>query len=577
MKSAFVVPAAAESGFDSSINQFKLRILYSVMLIAAVFSLLFGLLSDLGINDIGPIHSKVDYVYSFVSLVLMGLLYKRCLHYRRIAWAFLATSLLVFISALSFVLQDEFRIIWFYFLIYVTYILLGTRAGALMSVATLLCIVSCNVLMDLQLSETAMMTAVLGLLIASLLNYVYTVQMERYESQLKSTIAQLDSALEEAKAADKTKSLFLANMSHEIRTPMNGVMGMTQIMYGTDLDDEQKLYMDAINSSSKSLLLIIDDLLDLSKVESGKLSLNIKPFKTFEWVTDIHNVVDPLFENRETNFTTEIDPSLPAELEGDSTRLFQIVVNLLCNASKFTPHGEVFLKVGGYSIDDQQYLFQVMVKDTGIGIEQSQLVNIFDAFKQLSADRASNKGVGLGLTICKRLSQIMGGEIRVESTLNEGTSFYFEVPLPVVEQYETFTLEQEIQTDVLNILLVDDDHINRLVARSLLVQHGHRVAEAEDGQQAMEKLAASGFDIILLDIHMPVMDGIEVTRHIRASSESYKHIPIIGLTASVMSDEKERYLQEGMNKVVEKPIDIHRLLEVIYKLVNAQHNSQNTA
>lgn len=576
MKSAFVV-ATAESGFDSSINQFKLRILYSVMLIAAVFSLLFGLLSDLAINDIGPIHSKVDYVYSFVSLVLMGLLYKRCLHYQRIAWIFLATSLLVFISALSFVVQDEFRIIWFYFLIYVTYILLGTRAGALMSVATLLSITGCNLLLELQLSETAMMTAVLGLLIASLLNYVYTVQMERYESQLTRTIEQLDSALEEAQAADKTKSLFLANMSHEIRTPMNGVMGMTQAMYGTNLDEEQALYLDAINSSSKSLLLIIDDLLDLSKVESGKLSLNIKPFKTFDWLTDIHNVVDPLFEQRETNFTTDIDSSVPAVLEGDATRLFQIAVNLLSNAAKFTQQGEVLFRVGGYMREDQQYLFQLTVKDSGIGIADSELGNIFDAFQQLSADRTSNEGVGLGLAICKRLAQLMGGDIRVESTLGEGSCFYFEVPLPVVAQHEAFKLEQEVQADKLHILLVDDDNINRLAATTLLAQRGHKVDEAEDGSQALQKLAAATFDIILMDIHMPVMDGIEVTRHIRASSESYKHIPIIGLTASVMSDEKARYLQEGMNKVVEKPININRLLDGIYKLVNDQHSRRNTA
>jgi signal transduction histidine kinase/ActR/RegA family two-component response regulator len=573
VKSAFVVSAAG-SGFDSSINQFKLRILYSVMLIAAVFSLLFGLLSDLGINDIGSIHSKVDYVYSFVSCVLMVLLYKRCCHHQRIAWIFLLTSLLVFVSALSFVTQDEFRIIWFYFLIYVTYILLGTRAGALMSIATLVSIIACNLLLELHLSENAMMTAVLGLLIASLLNYVYTVQMERYESQLKSTIDQLDSALEEAQAADKTKSLFLANMSHEIRTPMNGVMGMTQAMYGTNLDEEQILYLDAINSSSKSLLLIIDDLLDLSKVESGKLSLNIKPFKTFDWLNDIHNVVDPLFENREVNFTTDIDPSVPAVLEGDATRLFQIAVNLLSNAAKFTHQGEVLFKVGGQAMADQQYLFQFTVKDTGIGIAESELGNIFDAFQQLSADRTSNEGVGLGLAICKRLAQIMGGDIRVESTLNKGTCFYFEVPLPVVAQHEPHMPEPEVHTAALNILLVDDDTINRLAATTLLKQHGHKVVEAEDGRQALKKLAAAEFDIILLDIHMPVMDGIKLTKTIRASTERYKAIPIIGLTASVMSDEKARYLHEGMCSVVEKPININRLLEVIYKLVNAQGNKR---
>ena len=558
----------AVSSFDPNIHQFKLRILNSVMLIAAVFSLLFGLLSDLGINDLGPVQSKVDYVYSFVSFVLIFLLYKQRMSYQVVASAFLVTSLLVFISALSFVVIDEFRIIWFYLLIYVTYIFLGSRAGALMSVAALVSIIACNLYLDLQISDNAMVTAVLGLLVASLLYRVYTVQMERYEAQLRKTIVQLDAALEEAQAANKSKSLFLANMSHEIRTPMNGVMGMTQAMYGTNLDEEQKHYLDTINSSSKSLLLIIDDLLDLSKVEAGKLALINKPFKTLVWVNDIHNVVDPLFENRESSFTTEVDPTLPAELEGDATRLFQIVVNLLSNASKFTPQGEVFLKIGGHFLDDRHYLFQIIVKDTGIGISPNELESIFDAFEQLPADHSRNKGVGLGLAICKRLTEIMGGEIRVDSELNKGSRFYFEVPLPVVEKSRSAEVEQEIQTSSLSVLLVDDDNINRLAANTLLTQRGHKVVEAEDGRQALEKLFSNEFDIILMDIHMPELDGIEATKIIRASKESYKNIPIIGLTASVMSDEKDHYLQEGMNNVVEKPVSIDHLLEVMYKLVN---------
>lgn len=567
MKSSPVVTEAVSA---STVHQFKLRILYSVMLIAAVFSLLFGLLSDLGINDIGPVHSKVDYVYSLVSCVLMVLLYKRICSYQRIARIFLVTSLLVFISALSFVMQDEFRIIWFYFLIYVTYILLGTRAGALMSVATLVSIIACNFYLDLHISDTAMMTAVLGLLIASLLNYVYTVQMEHYESQLKKTIDQLDSALVEAQAADKTKSLFLANMSHEIRTPMNGVMGMTQAMYGTRLDEEQKLYLDAINSSSKSLLLIIDDLLDLSKVESGKLSLNIKPFRTLDWVNDIHNVVDPLFENRDTSLTTEVEPSLPAVLQGDATRLFQVTVNLLTNAAKFTPRGEVFLRVGGQMLEGERYQLQITVKDSGIGMAQSKLASIFDAFQQLSETRSSKEGVGLGLAICKRLSELMGGDIRVESSPGEGSCFTFEVPLPVVALHQAPIPEPAPRPQALKILLVDDDRINRLAASTLLGQHGHQVVEAEQGRQALQRLESEDFDIMLLDIHMPEMDGIQTTRHIRASNARYRDIPIIGLTASVMSDEKARYLREGMNKVAEKPINIERLLEVIYQLVKPQ-------
>ena len=388
-------------------------------------------------------------------------------------------------------------------------------------------------------------------------------------NELKQKVDELDIALEQSQQASKAKSLFLANVSHEIRTPMNGVLGMTQVLRNTSLTKEQQNYIDTLDRTSKILLLLIDDLLDISKIESGKLVLNIEPFDIHDWVNDIHDITELLFDNKNTVFITEVSNDLPAYLEGDETRLVQIVANLVSNAAKCTQDGEVKLTIGGKLIRENQFSLDVSVKDTGIGIADENVKAIFEAFHQIELNRTTNKGVGLGLTICKRLIDIMGGDLHVSSDLGKGSCFTFSVLLSVPKDNLRLNKTQEefVISHSLSILLVDDDLINRHVARTLLEQAGQEVIEAVNGKEAIEKIKTQSFDVILMDVHMPVMDGVSATRQIRDGDEKDRKIPIIGITASVMSDEKDIYLKAGMNAVVEKPILINKLMKTIQQLV----------
>ncbi len=563
---------------------FKFRILNTIMLIAAVFAALFALMHDLRVNDIGDIHAKVDYFYSVSSVVLILLLRRSRRYFTLTATLFLGVSLLTFISALIFVTGDEFRIVWFYFAIYVAYVLLGARAGMLMTAASLAAIIVCSLSFDLQLSQTALFTSVLGLLVASLLSRTYTVQMSHYEALLQKknaalmdSVKELDTALEQANEASRAKSLFLANMSHEIRTPMNGVLGMVQVMHTTAMDAEQKHYIETIERSSKHLLALIDELLDLSKIESGTLELVIKPFDTFQWVLDIQVVAESLFEERRVAFVTEVNDELPAWLKGDASRLMSVVVNLISNAAKFTHEGEVTLGVKGHYNDNSHYMLRVAVEDTGVGIPESKLPTIFDNFQQVAPERITNKGVGLGLAISKRLIDAMGGNLTVSSIVGKGSRFELAVELPVVSVDKT-PLDEGSRVTVqsnLSVLLVDDDAISRLAVSTLLKKRGHSVVEVENGENALQQVAAYHFDVVLMDVHMPVMDGVTATRSIRASdSAEVRQLPVIGMTASVMNDEQASYLQAGMNAVVEKPIVLERLMAEIWGVLHERHQPE---
>ena len=394
-------------------------------------------------------------------------------------------------------------------------------------------------------------------------------ERKQAEEEKDALVQSLHIALEQAQQASKAKSIFLASMSHEIRTPMNGIFGMLQVLRRTALNEEQQHYIETLDNCSKNLLLLIDDLLDLSKIESGKLVLNIEPFNIFDWVISIQNIVEPLFENNKTVFITEVSNNMPAHLEGDAARILQIITNMVNNAAKYTQAGEVKVTIGGQLITENQFNLQISVKDTGIGIADDKLEFIFDDFNQIEFDHTVNKGVGLGLAICKRLTDIMGGGLQVTSELGKGSCFTFSTTLSVPkESYHLKDTDEESKINRrLSILLVDDDLINRLLARRLLEDEGHSVIEADNGQVAIEKAKSGFFDVILMDIHMPIMDGVLSTQIIREGSTKGKQVPIIGVTASVMNDEKDLYLKAGMNAVVEKPILIEKLMKTIQQLL----------
>ncbi|MEO1713350.1 MAG: ATP-binding protein, partial [Bacteroidota bacterium] len=370
------------------------------------------------------------------------------------------------------------------------------------------------------------------------------------------------------------KSLFLANMSHEIRTPMNAVVGLSDLLRKTPLDEKQKVYAETIHQSARDLLVIIHDILDLSKIESGKYPLESKPFALREVVEQVQQIVTFPLEEKQLDFSLAIDADIPDHLEGDPVRLKQVLVNLLANAVRFTHQGCIGLTVTIKEKSDQAYWLEFSVADTGIGISAENQKRIFDSFEQLEqAEKAS--GTGLGLAICQRLIEQQGGTIDVESTLGEGSRFFFSLPY-VLSQGATPPIPKQDVGEALRglrILLVEDGVFNQLIASEILENRIPKVhiTIAENGMTGLLTLAKESFDIVLLDIKMPGMDGYEVTRRIRGQlREDVQAIPIIGLTANAVAEHLEKGLQAGMNAMLTKPLEAEKLMNTIYEWTRHQ-------
>jgi signal transduction histidine kinase/CheY-like chemotaxis protein len=384
--------------------------------------------------------------------------------------------------------------------------------------------------------------------------------------------AEQEKLLEQLRRKSDARAEFLAAMSHEIRTPMTGVLGMADLLAMQDLTAEQRRHVDAMRASGRHLVNVINDILDFSRIETGKLALEAIDFRVSEMIEQVRSLIHPIALEKGLAFEVRLAPGAPAVARGDPTRLRQILLNLAGNAVKFTAQGQVTLEVNGEPDGAGRVRLRFEVRDTGIGIPREKLELLFTPFTQ--ADRSTAReygGSGLGLAISQRLAEAMGGRIVVTSTPGKGSVFSLELSLePGDPELKPAAGAEALQAVApQRILVAEDVEINRDILRLALVARGHHVVFAHDGEEALARVQAEPFDMILMDVQMPVMDGVEATRRIRALPGAVRHIPIIGLTANVMSQEQSLYLRAGMDACLMKPIEWDRLAAAI-----ARHSPQ---
>jgi len=376
--------------------------------------------------------------------------------------------------------------------------------------------------------------------------------------------------------ARRTEKQFLANMSHEIRTPLNAILGFSTMLETTPLDKEQQEAVGFIRSAGRNLLTIVNDILDISKIEAGMLSLELIPFSLTGLVDSLRTMMNPIASEKGLQLIVNTDPALPDVVQGDPTRLTQIMLNLLSNAIKFTKQGGVTVTMQLASETADTVRVRIVVQDTGIGISSDALLHIFERFRQASDFTTRYYGgTGLGLNIVRSLIEMQGGWIGADSKPGEGSSFTLEIPYQKTdEKVASANWTEDAQlADVqpLMILIAEDNMMNQKLAIQVLKRLGHAGVVAENGQQAIELLQQQSFDLVLMDIQMPVMDGYTTTQHIR--SILHNKVPIIAMTAHALASERERCLQAGMNDFLPKPFQINELQRIIRKYAPASAQS----
>ncbi|MEL6780803.1 MAG: response regulator [Pseudomonadota bacterium] len=417
-------------------------------------------------------------------------------------------------------------------------------------------------------------------------------------ADLRKKERELKHAKREATAASQAKSDFLASMSHEIRTPLNGILGMAQALSSRNLHGDEREMVDTILDSSKTLLVLLNDILDLSKIEAGKLEVAPVRDDLRHRIRRIERVHRSRAEEKGITFRAVVDKSVPSQLLFDPVRVRQCVDNLVSNAVKFTDEGEILLAVTATPLGDRgerTHKITVHVSDSGIGMCQEQQARLFENFTQ--ADPSTTRrfgGTGLGLAISRKLARLMGGDLTVVSAPDQGSVFSFtfragglDAQTQPAQEPNTSQAEPKFQTHApadtmssvgalrgLRVLVVDDNRINRRVARLFLEPLGLTVTEAANGEEALAMLSERPVDLVLLDIHMPIMDGPETFRRMRSSSEKWADTPVIAITADAMTGDREKYIAMGMDDYVSKPIDERALLTTLLAVLGKNRKTQ---
>ncbi|MCZ6634850.1 MAG: response regulator, partial [bacterium] len=408
---------------------------------------------------------------------------------------------------------------------------------------------------------------------------------EMAEKIRKKTVSDMQARVETAETANRMKSEFLANISHELRTPMNAILGFSELLNNQVEDEVLKNYSNAILASGKGLLTLINDILDLSKIEAGKLEIEYLPVDPRALLTEIVAIYHLQAAEKNLSFDLDLDPDLPDTLFLDAVRLRQILVNLIGNAIKFTNTGGVIVRVIGRRLDQDQHMDLILeVKDTGIGIPNNQLSEIFDSFVQQSVGiNREYGGTGLGLTITRRLVKMMDGQISVTSVLDHGSTFKIHFPNIQIasqdqvtdplkgEAFESANLNFENQT----VLLVEDNEMNRELTREYLEGKGIKVVEAEDGEIALQVAPKCDPDAILMDLQMPVLNGFETTRRLRAMSQ-FQTTPIIALTANAMQEDRDNAMAAGCTDFLAKPMALSDLIEMLSHYFSTSEHGAKT-
>ena len=411
-------------------------------------------------------------------------------------------------------------------------------------------------------------------------NTTHFVSIQRDITERKKTEKALIEAREVAEHARLAESQFLANMSHEIRTPMNAVIGMTHLLMDSSPSSTQLEYIKALKFSADSLMGIISDILDLSKIEAGKLDFEQKQFNLYELLNSLQKAFKFKLKGKNLDVVLDLEEAVTNDVVGDPTRLNQILTNLLGNAGKFTLSGEIGVRLTVAEATNEMYLLHFEVYDTGIGIEKDKLDLVFENFKQANSQiHRQFGGTGLGLPIVKNLVELQGGEIKVESVIGKGTSFIFTLPLKnsgvksQISSYEEDVMGNQLaaNSDVLKaakVLIAEDNFMNQKLISEIMRKWGIKFELVNDGMEAIEKLAEKHFDIILMDVNMPRLNGYDAAEKIRSDvNNSNQNIPIIALTAAALQSERDKVYTSGMNEFVSKPFVPANLKKIMIELL----------